>query len=279
MKGNVIPVVLYILQLTLAPSTPQSTTGVAISYSLATHSLTLHEPVVLDFSAKNETDRAVTLDLGQDRKGGYEFWVTPPSGTRVKLPRYSRGGFTIGSKVSIEPGETFSQSLVLSEFYAFPLPGTYQLEGRLTQPIILNGGATQETDSGFHGVIEIGPRDDARLEAACNSLADRVDDSQTYEQAAQAALALSHVNDPVAVTSLRRALFARKLVEAIAIHGLEKIGDDAAIRVLGSAMEANLPGDTAVLARAALQRIQQETPDAARKKAIREILTANHNNQ
>lgn len=262
------------LWLVLLPSHAEGrqVTGIVISYSLATNPLTLREPVVLTFTVKNSTKGTVTFDLGQDRKGNYEFWITPPNGMRLKLPQYGHEGMSRVGRLSIEPGETFSQDLILNEWFKFEDVGSYVLQGRLTQPFVVDAGREEQADPGFRATIDIKPRDEARLISTCDSLADQIDHSSGYEQWAQAALALSYVDDPVAVPYLRRALFARKLVEPIAIRGLETIGDDESVRALASATDADLPGLTATLARRALQRIGEHTTDPARKEAIREIL-------
>lgn len=251
----------------------QSLGGVVIKYSLPTHRLVLHEPVVLEFSVKNETNTAIVLNLGQDRKAGYEFSVDPPGGEKLKLRRYRHSGIARVGRLSIEPGQAFSQRLILNEWYDFPTPGRYGLEGRLVEPI--EGTAFEKKDTGFKGVIQVGPEDVKRLKVICDSLARQVVASQTYEDAAQAALALSYVKDPVAVPYLERILSANELIQPIAVQGLERIGNDNAIRALGSAL--NLPGDAATLARAALERMEMETTDAARKETIKEILTATPN--
>jgi hypothetical protein len=248
---------------------PQSLGGAVIKYSLPTHRLVLHEPVVLEFSVKNETNTRVVLNLGQDRKGGYEFSVTPPGGEKLRLRRYAHAGIARVGRLSIEPGLIFSQRLILNEWYDFATPGRYDLEGRLVEPI--EGTAYEERDPGFHGVIEVGPEDVRKLKVICDSLAKKVVESRTYEDAAQAALALSYVKDPVAVPYLERILAANKSIQLIAVQGLERVGDDNAIRALGSAL--GLPGDASILARAALQRLASETADAARKETIKEILT------
>ena len=258
--------------LTWNVETPRQTlTGASITYSLPSHRLSLHEPVILTFSIKNSGNDLINIDLGQNREGGFAFTVTRPDGRHVELPQYRRDGISRIGTLSLKPGEAFSQRLILNEWYAFPVAGKYELEGHLIQPIV-TGSTLEERDPGFRGAIEVGPRDEPTLSKVCESLADQVDKSQGYEQAAEAALTLSYVTDPVAVPSLQRVLFARKIVDGIAIAGLERIGDDQAVRVLVSALDDNLPGDKAILARAALQRIEQVTSDATRKETISRAL-------
>ena len=101
----------------------------------------------------------------------------------------------------------------------------------------------------------------------CVALAAQVERSSSYFAAAQAALTLSYVRDSVAVPYLRRVLFSGKLVEPIAINGLENIKDSAAIGVLAESLTLKST-DTSMLARAALERIQKQTSDFQVRQAI-----------
>lgn len=251
----------------------QAASGVSISYSFPQQQLSLNQPVVVTFMARNESSRPIKLDLGQDRKGGYSFTVTQPDGVRLRLSQYSREGISELSILSLQPSQSFSQRLILNEWYDFKIPGRYQLEGRLIEPILFADGTTANRDSGFRDVIEIGPRDVARLETTCKELSEQIEKSTSYGDAAEAALELSYVVDPVAVPYLQRALCAEKLVEPIAVAGLERIANDVAVRVLISHIETG-SSDTAVLARAALERIQKRTSNATLREEIERALIA-----
>src|SRR5258706_12800797 len=64
------------------------------SYSLQQTQLSLHEPLVITFRINNESTEIVSLDLGQDRKGGFLFTVTSPDGTTLRVPQYSHEGIS-----------------------------------------------------------------------------------------------------------------------------------------------------------------------------------------
>jgi hypothetical protein len=249
------------------PSSP----GVAISYT-SPGQQSLNEPVIVAFKVTNSLSQPVMLDLGEDRKGAFSFTLIKPDGVKVELPRFAREGISRIGKISIRPGETFSQNLLLNEWYEFTQPGKYILRGTLTQPIFTASGPLNEKDKGFEKTLEIGPRDELALTKTCDSLAAKIETSSSYEEALGAAQALSYVRDPIAVAYLRRAMNARKLVEPIAISGLERIANEEAVQALGEGLKAD-PSDS-VRFRAALQHIQKQTDDAQVQKAIDRILNA-----
>jgi hypothetical protein len=80
--------------------------------------------------------------------------------------------------------------------------------------------------------IEITAEDSVRLNESCASFAKQIEKASSYHEAADAALALSFVKDPIAVPYLKTALFAKQLVEPVTIDGLEKIGNKEAVQLL-----------------------------------------------
>jgi hypothetical protein len=120
---------------------------IEISYSLPAEQLSLHEPVVMTFSVRNATPADVHLDLGQDRKGGFLLSVTRPDGVKIELQPYSRDGISLAGRVSVGPGQSFTQNIVLNEWYDFQTPGRYLLEARLAEPISITDGSGSLADS------------------------------------------------------------------------------------------------------------------------------------
>jgi hypothetical protein len=238
-----------------------------ISYSFQDHQITLHEPVIVMLKITNGSTQIIDVDLGQDRKGGFSFAVTGPDGVEHQLPVVLREGFSISGRLSIQPSETFIENLLLNERYNFSVPGEYTIRGRLEKPIIGKNGQLSQQDTGFRETIRIAQRDELKLNGWCAALATKVESASSYQDAADAALILSYIKDPVAVPYLRRALFSHKLVEPIAITGLERIANEAAVQVLTEALRGE-SHDTSTLARASLAHIQKQTVDPAIKQLI-----------
>jgi hypothetical protein len=241
--------------------------AVSVSYSLPTTQLSLHEPIVIAVQINNETTQGVSLDLGQDKKGGFLFTVTSPDGTTLQLPQYSREGISQYGNVSVQPGESFSQRLILNEWYNhFNVPGKYILGARLTTPIVI-GKTLHLQDTGFTGEISITHRDPARLEKVCAELAKQVETAPNPEAAQEPALALSFIEDPIAVPYLARMLATKTLTYDKAIAGLKRIGDDAAVEVLLSAL--NNGGDISDNAAHALSQMLDKISDARLKETVK----------
>jgi hypothetical protein len=115
--------------------------------------------------------------------------------------------------------------------------------------------------------FEVKDRDPAHLTEICGSLADQVKAAGNAQAAREPALLLSYIEDPISVPYLSQLLFVRKLVEDSAVAGLERVGNEDAVKVLVSALTAKY-GETANLAQEALKRILKKTSDPALKRRI-----------
>jgi hypothetical protein len=88
----------------------------------------LFEPLYATFSVENNTSKAIQFDLGLNRKDVFALSITLPDGTVHQtdtLQHDPDGGFGAIGYVSIAPGRTYSQRLLLNEWYDFPTSGTY----------------------------------------------------------------------------------------------------------------------------------------------------------
>lgn len=231
--------------------------GVEVSYSLPTSEFTLHEPVILNFAVRNGLQQTFKLDLGINRKGNFLFTVTRPDGSRVQLRKSWKMGFSRHGMMSLEPNQTYEQNLLLNEWFDFPEIGRYEIEARLRRP-----GQTQEGNSvgeaaAFHTSLEIKPRDVEQLKSRCATLVQRIVDATSYHEAAEAALVLSYVKDPVAVPYLEKALASGE-VSPIAVDGLVRIGDKSAVKALLSAETTQSQQVVEELIRPGLARIGAE---------------------
>jgi hypothetical protein len=97
--------------------------------------ISLGEPIVIEFGAKNNASVAMTLDLGLNREGALWFEIGAPDGAvaQVSAPPLLGGPDTVVRVpiVSLESGGTYKQRVWLSEWYAFSMPGTYVVTGHL----------------------------------------------------------------------------------------------------------------------------------------------------
>lgn len=188
----------------------QTSDQVTVSYSLADTRLSLHEPVILNFAVTNGSHEPVTLELGQDRKEAFSITVTRPDARRVQLPQLHKEGISRVGTISLAPQQTYTQRLLLDEWYTFNAPGAYEISVRLTNPVRNQSGATLQDSPEFRVKLEIGARNADHLRELAESLADRASNKASYEEAAEAALILGYITDPVAVPYLEQVLAATR---------------------------------------------------------------------
>ena len=194
-----------------------------VSFLPASSVLSLREPVVLQFELHNESDGPIRTDLGQNLKGTFALSVSDPDGTitsEVSLPPVT--GLHRTGEITVMPGDTYRQELLLNEWVDFPVVGVYVVEIAMKNPIWT--GNERILVESFRTQIDILPRNEARLRETCDRLAAEIENSNSVEIAVSAAEALASVRDSVALPYLKRALDSGKYVERQIIGGLERIG-------------------------------------------------------
>lgn len=248
---------------------------VNLSFSTPDLQPTLGEPVVLNFTVENDLNVPVKIDLGQDRKEAFLLTITQPGGTKAQLPQRRQEGISLLGELALEPKQTYTQKLLLNEWYEFTTPGKHEVEVRLANPVQGPGGEKVSEDEPYRIAIEIQARDAERLEQAASERLRSIMEAKSYDDAAEASLELSYIKDPVAVQYLEKALVADYRVKPIIINGLQRIGDTEAVRVLMSTLRSP-DNETAQLARHALSVIEQKSSDEALKQRIKRALLDNH---
>jgi hypothetical protein len=257
--------VTVILSLALIPFT-HAGEQVDVRFHFRNSAITLHEPVILMFTVHNGTAQETSFDLGIDKRQFLHFSLALPHGTTLEsAPLYAEGIHASG-KVVIPPGGDYEQLLVLNQWFRFDSVGEYFLAAQLDTTIAV-GDRNRFRPSTERLQFEVKDRDPARLTQICVGLTDQVKAAGNANVAREPALLLSYIEDPISVPYLSQLLDARKLVENSAVAGLERVGNEDAVKVLVSALTAKY-GDTANLAREALKRILQNTSDPALKRRI-----------
>lgn len=249
----------------------QSSGKKIISYSLLSSKITLHEPVLIEFTLNNVFAESIKVDLGADRKEAFRFTVTQPDGVSRNLLLPIKEGIALVGSVTLQSGQSYRQRLLINERTDFPLPGKYSVAVQLVNPVQTKKGLTIAKDPGFRATLEVALKDSEKLRSVCEAFFSQMATSKSYEQAAEAILAISYIRDPVAVPYLEKSLASGKLVEPIAIKGLEQIGNMAAVQALISALNMR-NRDIATLAQAALSRLEAESADSALKDQIKRAL-------
>lgn len=245
---------------------------VQIKYELKESKLTLGEPVIMVFSAKNISASDVNIDLGIDKTQFFEFSVKTPSG-QIFLggPSLKEGLHTLGT-ITIASGDTYKQELLLNQWLEFKSPGRYVLEAKLNPKGSAEQGNTPSSQSGvLH--LQIEPRDATRLTKVCAKLTAEVESSRSVEEALPPTLALSYVQDPIAVPYLAQLLSDHALTYHLAIAGLERIGDESAIEALLARL-TDTYADISDRARGALERMEDRISNPNLRETVKRELAS-----
>ncbi len=256
----------------LKQSNPKIVRDVQVSFFLADSQIVLNQPVLLKFVIQNGLEQSIKLDLGQNFKEGFLFTVISPDGRRSQLAQLRRDGLSLKGNLSLKPQETYTQKIILNEWTEFTTSGNYVIEGRLANPIKTENGETVVIDSGFSIGLEIKPENVEHLKEVSDDLFNRLIESKTYAEAAEAALILGYVKDSVAVPYLYKALISNKIVEPIVITGLERVGNKDSVQVLINVINEKPESELAALAKSALERIQNQSSDLEVKEMIKQVL-------
>jgi hypothetical protein len=244
---------------------------VTISYLVPSVAITLHEPVIWRLQIQNTSSEVIQLDLGKNRNENFIVSYTGPDAETPQTVTLRKPGFGVAGTISISPAETYEQDILLNQWVRFTRAGKYEIEIQLFRPPVPPKDHATVDFRPFKATIEILPPDSKHLEDVCQTLAQKIGDATSYQNAADAALELSFVRDPIAVPFLQKALYAGKLVEPVAIDGLEQVGNQQATRVLVEALN-RMPPDITSLVRAALERIENRTSDIRIKDFIQKSL-------
>ncbi|HVS87244.1 MAG TPA: hypothetical protein VHF01_03360 [Candidatus Acidoferrum sp.] len=255
-----------------SPTHPQDK-STDIQYRLKEGSVSLHEPVVVLFEVHNAFSQPLTLTLGAQNKQFFQFSLTTPDGQVLQSTPSSMVNVVVFDgfgKAVVAPGEDYQQPLLMNQWFPFRTAGTYFLTSRLTTEIEISGDGNLPPKSQTIR-LTVSARDPERLTKVCADLARQVEEAPNAEAAQEPALKLSYVEDPISVRYLAQVLFSHKLTDHIAIPGLERIGNDDAIKALLSALDDKF-GDTADLARQALARMEDRISDPVLKETVRRAL-------
>jgi hypothetical protein len=193
--------------------------------------------------------------------------VKHPNGSVIELPRKTlRGGISRVGSFTVATQESFTQQLILNEWYDFADAGVYEIAVSLS-----NDPGREKACLETRFTIEITTLDTSQLQQACGELVDTIRRNVNHAgNALDAAKALLVVKHPLAVPFLEEALKANRMVDWLVIKGLEQIGNEQAVKVLIPMLENPDPQDSEfLLARSALQRIETRTPDPATLELIK----------
>lgn len=200
--------------------------GVSAAFTLRSSTVSLHEPVAINFSLSNHLGEEATLDLGYDREGNFHFAIVQPNGTSISPPPPPRHeGISLHNELTLLPGDTYTQQLILTRWFPFNRAGNYRIGVTLTAVSSKKSGAPAKLAFSKDLILKVGERDVKRLKGVCANLAKNAMSSNA-KTALDAARLLSYVQDIIAVPYLARLTRQGPFVvvtRTIAFYGLTRI--------------------------------------------------------
>lgn len=213
-------------------------------------------PIYFDTAIQNSSTDTVRASMGHHGKWNYEFALVNPDGTTTAIPPYRKYGPGPKGLVTIGPNSTRLRRVVLDDWTTLPKPGEYTLKVRLT--VLLSTSTNVSWQKEFFNDLRIvvGPRDPEKLRAMCERLTETALTASDADVAADAAMTLSYVQDPVAVPFQAKILAqASPAARASAVDGLVKIGNREAQEALKAGL-ATADADLKTKIEAALTQIK-----------------------
>lgn len=214
---------------------------VKITFEIPKLSVSLHEPVFVNFQILNGHTEEIRLNLGPGRKQNFQLTIIDPDGVTVRPLQARTGGFTASGQIAIPPGKVYKQTLLLNEWYSFTKVGNYVVQASQLSPIEnASGNPVQGLSSEKPLYFQIQPRDADRLKEVCQQLMSQAL-SSSFWTALEAAITLGYINDPIAVPYLDRVLSGGGDVKLAAIPGLVRIGSAEAVQTLRAHLKSDDP--------------------------------------
>ena len=211
------------------------------------------QPIVVRFTLGNDSTEPEIVDLGYDREGALELKLKRDEGEWIALPQKKvREGISRVGKVTIPPQESYSQQLILDDWYKFSEPGWYVVS--------LAIGKSRRC-LGLNFEFKVIPMDAEWLRDVSSKLLETIKENKNdYAKAADAANVLARIDNRLAVPFLIKALEANPMIDSIVIPAIERIGDKEAVRFLISLLEKNDSSSSRYeLVRPALVRLEKRS--------------------
>jgi hypothetical protein len=245
--------------------------SVALFFTLQCSTVTLNEPTYFDLEIRNNSSEAIAVDLGHNYKSSLVFSVETTEGAVIDVPPLSSDGLGRIGRVQIEPRGQYKRKYLLDEWYAFHTPGDYSIRPGISTPIVSASGEVVHPNLSPGMKLTVTRRDPQKLATICESLIKKMLETTDVEEISDASLALSYVQDPVAVKYVREGLKQGKLMWQYAITGLARIGNQEAVDLLTEIMSRGNDEAGAALARFHLEALSKRAEPDMRETILKSL--------
>lgn len=232
--------------------------AVVVSYSMPS-SVVLHQPIVIQFTVNNATSNSVRFDLGRGATKNFVVRIARPDGVVVNaksLLAFKDGPMDPGRRAVPALG-TYTQELILNEWFPFDQSGSYGVDIGLAAKIQSQTGETVDAPARGVMTVQVGPRNDGVLSAVCHDLFWQIRNTTDVASRYAAAKKLAYINDEVALPYVKQIVDDTDAVDHFLIPGLVRLGTAQARSILAEMAQSNDYG-RASQASAALSDLRKE---------------------
>jgi len=256
-KKSLIKFVVFVVLILVGDVLAQTGEEIKTSFSFAKPSITLHEPIMVNFSIENGLSEAINLDLGKYLIANFGFTIIHPDGSKIKAPEYNRWSPGPRGKISVEPKGLYTRQILFNEWYQITKPGKYIIEAELRTEIKTVSGNIIVSRVFESMPLDVQERDSVKLREVVEALARTATRRVEAVESGNAVLALSHIPDPMVVPHLIEIIDGGFWDEQGAAVALGRIGTPDAIAYLKAAAEDDSRSeDIRRYARRALRKIK-----------------------
>jgi hypothetical protein len=197
--------------------------------------VTLHEPVQVQFSVRNNLAVPITFDLGWQEEERLIIDIGRPVGPRLQGLKVSPSGAGLIGRIALRPHSTYSRNLIPNESYDFDRPGRYVVSIWVFTQVHDADGTLVPVSLDASVKVTVQPRNEVRLRQKCEELA-RIATSPrssaaSLREASRAGELLGFVNDSACTAAMTEVLPVEYVGHWVVL-GLRRLASAGAVDAL-----------------------------------------------
>lgn len=245
---------------------------VSISFSLAQPVVTLHEPILVQYSIRNELSQTIRIDFRVSVERAFRFRIVDPSLKSWDISPPLSSGIAPSTTSQLSPGQSRPGELLLNKWFRFDQPGSYDIEPALAIAVTTTSGKViPQTGTATLNLV-VRPRDEEQLRQRCQSLT-REAMEKNSARSLRAGEILSYIDDPVAVPYLAELVRNSWHASHLGVEGLARIRSFPAVKsMIDLLKDPQVSQDSHELLAGRLRGIRSRTTEPEIKSLIDQAL-------
>lgn len=206
-------------------------------------------PIAIELRVQNQSDSALTIDLGEDEKEGIQIRMSSPDGQTYSSNWKPKEGASLIGKIRISSGSEIERMIVLEDWNISPVPGHYDVAISFKYGAIIGAGDELPVQP-VTVQLRVVKRDALLIRSECDLAKSLFLNSGNYNEAWVPANLLSKFSDPSALECLSQVYYSGSPYhfEPTFIRAIGNIGSDAARRTLTAIANGNRKEDAEIAA-------------------------------